>query len=211
MLFPFKLIFKIISATISLIVLYFAITLVQVWMTGRQHSSHGAQAIVVLGAAEYNGTPSPDLAARLNQAFVLYEAGRAPLIAVTGGKLPGDMFTEAGTSASYLRSKGVPAAAIITGSGSDTYQNIQSVSPTLKARGVSIVLVVTDPFHEDRSMAIASTFGFSPYPSPTSNSPIQGWAQLPYYLRETVAVGVGRITGYSFLSNERHISPITGG
>lgn len=211
MLFPFKLIIKIISMVMSLIVAYFAITLVQVWLTGQQHSTANAQAILVLGAAEYNGTPSADLAARLNEAYTLYEAGRSPLIAVTGGNLPGDVFTEAGVSAAYLRYRGVPARAIIQGSGSDTYQNISSVSLQLKAHGVQSVLVVTDPFHEDRSMAVVSTFGFTPYPSPTTSSPIQGWAQLPYYLRETVAVGIGRITGYGFLSNERHFSPITGG
>ncbi len=211
MLFPFKLLLKIISLIVTIVVAYFVITFVQVWMTGQQHSTNNAQAIIVLGAAEYNGTPSPDLAARLSEAYTLYEAGRAPLIAVTGGNLPGDVFTEAGVSAAYLRYKGVPAAAIVQGSGSDTYQNIQSVAPELKAKGVATVLVVTDPFHEDRSMAIASTFGFTPYPSPTTSSPIQGWAQFPYYLRETVAVGVGRITGYGFLSNERHLSPITGG
>jgi hypothetical protein len=211
MLFPIKIILKVISSVISLIVLYFVVTLVQVWMTGQQHSLNSAQAIVVLGAAEYNGTPSSDLAARLGEAYTLYKSGRAPLIAVTGGNLPGDAYTEAGVSATYLRSQGVPSSAIIQGSGADTYQNIQSIAPQLKARGVSTLLVVTDSFHEDRSMAIASTFGFRPYPSPTTTSPIQRWSQFPYYLRETVAVGVGRITGYSFLSNERHLSPITGG
>ena len=78
MLFPFKLLLKIISLIVTIVVAYFVITFVQVWMTGQQHSTNNAQAIIVLGAAEYNGTPSPDLAARLSEAYTLYEAGRAP-------------------------------------------------------------------------------------------------------------------------------------
>jgi len=204
MLLPIKLLIKVLAAIVGVIVIYFAITGVQVWLTSREHSTASADAAIVLGAAEYNGRPSPDLQARLDQALALFRARRVPLVAVTGGKIAGDVFTEAGVSARYLRAHGIPAADIVVGWGSDTYQNVSSVAPPLKARSVSSMLVVTDPFHEDRAMAIVSTFGFSPQPVPTATSPITGAATVPYFLKETVAVGIGRLIGYGTLSSASH-------
>jgi uncharacterized SAM-binding protein YcdF (DUF218 family) len=204
MLFPFKILLKIASALVGVVVLYFAVTAYQVWHTGNQQSSATADAMIVYGSAQYDGTPSPDLRARLDHALSLFEAKRAPVIAVTGGKQKGDRFTEAQVSATYLAARGVPRAVIIEGGGDDSYQNMQSVAPPLKARGVATLLVVTDPFHEDRAMAIASTFGFTPLCAPATNSPLTGGRAATYYLRETVAVGLGRIFGYGLLSNLAH-------
>ena len=158
----------------------------------------------MFGTAEYNGVPSPDLQARLNQALALFHEGRAPLIAVTGGKAKGDVYTEAEVSVTYLHRHGVPFNDLISGSGSDTYENVQSVAAPLTSRSVKSVLVVTDPFHEDRAMAVASTFSFSPSPTPTEHSPITGWAVVPYFIRETFAVGAGRLIGYGTLSSLVH-------
>ena len=108
---PIKLVLRIISLVLTVIVLYFAVTFVQVWLTGREHSTKNADAILVFGTTEDNGTPSPELRARLDQALVLWHKGRAPWIAVTGGKLTGDVYTEAHVSAAYLEARGVPAAA----------------------------------------------------------------------------------------------------
>jgi uncharacterized SAM-binding protein YcdF (DUF218 family) len=201
MLLPFKLALKVASALVAVVVLYFVVTAVQVWHTGTERSTKDADAIVVCGSAEYNGTPSPDLAARLDEALSLFRAHRAPLVAVTGGRKRGDRYTEAEVSAAYLAARGVPASAIVQGSGDDTYQNMASIAPPLKARDVSSVLVVTDAFHEDRAMAIASTFGFAPLPAPAQHSPLSGGRALGNYLRETVAVGLGRILGYGTLSS----------
>jgi len=203
-LFPVKIAIKAIALILAITLVYLGVTGVQVFLTSRQSSTAPANAIVVLGSAEYNGAPSPDLKARLDEALVLFETRRAPIIAVTGGRFAGDRFTEGGVSATYLRLHGVPVSALIVGSGSDTYENVSSVAPPLKARGVQSVLCVTDPFHEDRSMAILSTFGFSPLPAPTSSSPISGWGALPYFLKETVAVAAGRIVGYGTLSSISH-------
>ena len=109
------------------VVLYVSVTAVQVWLTSRQTSENHANAIVVFGTAEYNGVPSADLEARLNETLALYQLGRAPLIAVTGGKQPGDLYSEAGVSAAYLHIHGVPLSKIVVGGGSDTYQNVQSI------------------------------------------------------------------------------------
>jgi uncharacterized SAM-binding protein YcdF (DUF218 family) len=203
-MFIFKLALRAAALALAVVLAYLAVTGVQVWLTGRQRSSAKADAIVVFGSAEYDGVPSLDLKARLDEALSLYEAGRAPIVATTGGKLAGDTHTEAGVSAAYLQARGVPATALVVGGGSDTYKNVASVGPALKARGVSTVLVVTDPFHEDRAMAISSTFGFAPAPDPTTSSPLRGWGTLSYYLKETVAVAAGRIVGYGLLSNASH-------
>ena len=204
MFFLFRFFIRVFSVLLVALLLYVVVTAVQVWMTSHDRSTAHADAIIVFGSAEYNGRPSPDLKDRLDQALALYRSGRAPIVAVTGGKQVGDRFTEAEVSAVYLVAEGVPAAQIVVGSGSDTYENVQSVEPPLKARGVKTLLVVTDPFHEDRAMAICSTFGFTPYPDPSQVTPLRGFGAFSYYLKETVAVAAGRLVGYGALSNASH-------
>jgi uncharacterized SAM-binding protein YcdF (DUF218 family) len=198
---PFKLILRIISVVISVVIIYFAVTFVQIWLTGHEHSTRHAQAILVFGTTEDNGTPSPELQARLDQALVLWHKGRAPWIAVTGGKRPGDAFTEAGASAAYLEGKGVPSSKILLGSGTNTWQNVATVLPKLTAHHITTVLTVTDPFHEDRAMAISSSQGLTPYPSPVRNSPTVKHSLWKYYAKETFEVGLGRIIGYGRFSS----------
>ncbi len=185
---------------VTVIVLYFAVTLVQVWLTSRQYDPHAAGAILVMGAAQYDCVPSPDLAARLDQAAILYHQGYAPLIVVTGNKKPGDKCTEAQSGAMYLEQvKHVPHSAILEAGGDDSYQNIADAKPALEAHGAKVILVTTDPFHEDRSMAIASSLSLTPSPTPTQTSPITGWSTVPYFLKEALGVGFGRIIGYNHL------------
>lgn len=198
---PIKLALRLVVLVVMLVVGYFAVTFVQIWLTGRHHSNANAQAILVFGTAELNGKPSAELKARLTEALTLYDAKRAPWIAVTGGNQPGDRYTEAGVSATYLEAHGVPRRRIIVGGGDDTWQNVQSVAGKLLARHLVSVLVVTDPFHEDRAMANASAQGLSPLPSPVANSPTVNFSLWRYYLKETIAVGLGRIVGYGTLSS----------
>lgn len=186
---------------ISVTVLYFGATFVQIWLRGHEHSTASAQAILVFGTTEDNGTPSPELRARLNQALTVYRAGRAPWIAVTGGRRPGDVYTEAGVSATYLENHDVTPSRILIGGGSDTWQNVKSVLPQLKRHGITSVITVTDPFHEYRAMAIASAQGLTPYPSPVRDSPTIKHQLWRFYLKETLAVGVGRLIGYGRLSS----------
>ena len=98
-----------------LLVLYFGVTFLQIWLRGHEHTTKSAQAILVFGTTEDNGTPSPELKTRLEQALKLYDAGRAPWVAVTGGRRPGDVYTEAGVSATYLEDHGVPSVARVEG------------------------------------------------------------------------------------------------
>ncbi len=196
---PLRWVIRIALLLAAAIFLYFAITLVQVWLTSRQYNPHQAGAILVMGAAQYDCTPSPDLRARLDQALTLYHDGYAHLIMVTGNKEPGDRCTEAESGARYLEGKGVPSADILEAGGDTTYGNIEQAAPILAKHGVQTVLVTTDPFHEDRSMAIASTLSLSPTPTPTQTSPITGWSTVPYFLKEGVGVGLGRIIGFNHL------------
>ena len=183
------------------ILVYLGVTPVQVWLTGRHYDPRPAQAIVVMGAAQYDGVPSPDLAARLNEAELLWRDHLAPLVVVTGSKEPGDVYTEAEASARYLEAAGIPAGDISQVGGRDSWENMALASGVLLERGDRQILVVTDRFHEDRSLAIASSVGLTGYPTPTTTSPIRGWSAVPYYLKEAVGVGLGRIIGFNHLSS----------
>ena len=198
---PLKLVLRIASLLFSVVVIYFAVTFAQIWMTGHDHSSKDAQAILVFGTTEDNGRPSPELKARLDHALTLWNTHRAMYVVVTGGKLKGDVFTEAEVSATYLAHHGVPMAKILLGSGHDTWQNVSTVRGQMRKFHLVSVLTVTDPFHEDRAMAIASSQGLTTYPSPVGNSPTVKHSLWKYYAKETLEVGVGRIIGYGRLSS----------
>ncbi len=199
LLAPLKLALRIAGIVVAVIVLYFVVTLVQVWLTSRAYDPRPAGAILVLGAAQYDGVPSPDLKARLDEALSLYRNGYAKLIVVTGSKEPGDAYTEAEAGTRYLENEGVPASDIVQAGGDNTYENIQDAAAKLSARKTRVVLVTTDPFHEDRSMAIASGLDLDPSPTPTMTSPITGWSRVPFFLKEAVGVGLGRIIGFNHL------------
>ncbi len=200
LLAPVRWALRIAVLVLAAIVLYFGVTFVQVWLTSRRYDPHPVGAIVVMGAAQYDCVPSPDLRARLNEADTLYRQGEAHMIVVTGNKKPGDKCTESESGATYLEKlDGVPAGAIVEAGGDDSYDNIADAKAALAAHHVHEVLIVTDPFHEDRSMAIASVFSLSPSPTPTRTSPISGWSTLPYFMKETVGVGLGRIIGFNHL------------
>jgi uncharacterized SAM-binding protein YcdF (DUF218 family) len=196
---PIRWALRIAGLVLAVVVLYFAVTLIQVWLTSRQYDPHAAGAVLVMGAAQYDGVPSPDLASRLDEALLLYHQGYSHLIMVTGNKEPGDVYTEAQSGEMYLVSKGVPRADILEAGGDDSYENVADAAPALKAHHATVVLVATDPFHEDRSMAIATDQGLVPSPTPTQTSPITGWSTVPYFLKEALGVGLGRIIGYNHL------------
>lgn len=196
---PLRMALKIVGVLVTGLVVYYAVTLLQVWLTSRHYDPVSAQAIVVMGAAQYNGVPSPDLEARLNQALILFHQGYAHLIVCTGSKEPGDNYTEAASGRTYLESKGVPAADILEAGGRTTWTNLELAAGELKPMGDTDVLIVTDPFHEARSMAIATDVGLTPHPTPTQSSPINGSAVIPYFLSEAAGVALGRIVGYQHL------------
>ncbi len=207
---PVRLALKIVLLVVLAVVVYYAVTLVQVWLTSRQYDPVDAQAIVVMGAAQYDGVPSPDLQARLDEAYLLFKTGYARLIVCTGYKEPGDHYTEAQSGEMYLVSKGVPAADILEAGGRDSWTNLALAADKLRPRGDTDVLIVTDPFHEDRSMAIATDVGLTPHPTPTQTSPIKGTAVIPYFLRTAAGVAVGRIIGFRYLHDLGGLGAVAG-
>jgi hypothetical protein len=116
---PGRVVAMVVVAVLVLVGLYYLATLVQVLHTGGSRGADGADAIIVMGAAQYDGRPSPQLAARLDHVVTLWGEGVAPLVVVTGGNIPGDRFTEAEASASYLVERRVPESAIVEDAGFD--------------------------------------------------------------------------------------------
>ena len=187
-------------ASMLLAIAYYAVTLYQVHSTGRSDQSRAVDAIVVMGAAQYDGRPSPQLAARLDHAADLWSAGIAKVMVVTGGKQPGDRFTEAEASAKYLIDHGVPADAILQEShGHSSYASLDGVATLLRQRGLFRVLVVSDPFHLLRSRLIAQELGLVAYVSPTRTSPVRGNAATVRELQEAAGIALGRIIGFKRL------------
>ena len=188
-------------ALLLLVVLgYYLITLYQVWSTGRGDQARPVDAIVVLGAAQYDGQPSPQLAARLDHVVRIWPTGVAPLVVATGGKLPGDRFTEAEASAAYLAERGIPGDAIVLeNSGSSTGESLAEVARLLEARGLRSVLIVTDPYHALRSKLIAEDNGLDAYVSPTRTSVVTGGESFGRHLREAAGVAIGRFVGFDRL------------
>ncbi len=191
---------RVILVGVALVLVYTGATFAQVWHASRGDEAQEAGAIIVLGAAQYNGRPSPVLAARLDHAAALYEEGLAPLVVVTGGRQPGDPFTEAGAAAAYLEGRGVPGTAIERETTStNSWESLAAAGRFLRERGIDDVLLVSDPYHAFRIDAIADELGLTAHVSPTGTSPIGGFEELRHLGRETVAVAIGRIIGYDRL------------
>jgi uncharacterized SAM-binding protein YcdF (DUF218 family) len=178
-------------------VVYLGVTAFQVWRAARQDQAAPADAIVVLGAAQYDGRPSPVYQARLDHAAELYARDLAPVVVVTGGRRPGDRFTEAAAGAGYLAAHGVPEEAIVLESGgSDSWTSLQAAARVLGDRRE--VLLVSSPYHALRTRHIAAEVGLDGRSSPSASR--EGAAERVWHLgSETLRVSAGRILGYGRL------------
>jgi uncharacterized SAM-binding protein YcdF (DUF218 family) len=146
-------------------------TAVLIWAS--RDEARPAQAIVVLGAAQYAGKPSPVLRARLDHALDLWNRHLAALLILTGGTGSGDTTSEAAVGRTYARKRGVPDSAILVeNEGRTTSESMRAVAGMLEVRGLQTALLVSDPFHMLRLRILARRFGFTPYTSPTQTSPI---------------------------------------
>jgi len=186
---------RVVIGILLAVLAYFAVTtlLVVVWMGRDQHPR--ADAIVVLGAAQYNGRPSAIYEARLRHAVDLYDSGVARLVVFTGGKEPGDQFTEGGSGAHWAELHGVPASATVVEDRSrTTYQNLSGTKRLLAGRVQDRpmrIVVVSDPYHMYRAITQARGLGFTAYASPTRSSPVSA-SRLKLteaVLREDIALG----------------------
>ena len=192
-----KLVRRVVLAAVLLPVLYFAVTFVQVWQTSRDDGARPAEAVIVLGAAQFDGRPSAVLRARLDHAADLYRRKIAPRVVVTGGKAEGDRFTEAAASANYLHTKGVPDEAILReATGRTSWQSLAASARFLQERGISDVVLVSDPFHAARIAGIADELGLDAATSPTRSSPIKGVSEFRHMVTETAQVGIARVIGF---------------
>jgi uncharacterized SAM-binding protein YcdF (DUF218 family) len=152
-----------------------------------------ADAIVVLGAAQYEGRPSPVLRARLDHAIVLHQRGLAPLFVVTGGRGYGDTTTEAAVSRRYAMKRGVAREAILLEDhGRTTSESLRAVATLLGTSPASPrrVILVSDPFHMLRLAVLARRYSLAAVTSPTRTSPISAneTQALKYVLSESVKV-----------------------
>ncbi|MBW8483504.1 YdcF family protein [Actinomadura parmotrematis] len=161
----------------------------RVWWQARQDERPRSDAIIVLGAAQYNGVPSPILKWRLQHALDLYRDGVAPRIVTVGGKAPGDNFTEADSGRRWLITKGgLPADRVVAvPSGRDTLQSFEAVGKVYKQRGWRSGVIVTDPWHGLRSKRMAEDNGIEAASSPTRSGPsvMTRDTQFHYIVRET--------------------------
>lgn len=188
-----------VAALVLLGLLWFLFNLWQVHRVGTSDQARSVDAIVVMGAAQYDGRPSPQLAARLDHVVELWDQGLAPMVITTGGNQPGDRFTEAEASAIYLEDRGVPAEAIRQVGGATSYDSLVEAADVLAGEGLDRVLLVSDPYHSLRIRLIAEEQGLTAYVSPTRTSPVQGATAFWREVKEAAGVSVGRIIGFDRL------------
>lgn len=180
--------------------LWFLLVFVQVRSAaqGAQSESATGDAIVILGAAQYNGAPSPVLRRRLDTALELWQAGAAPKVVTTGSNQPGDVFTEGFAGFRYLRTAGIAEDdLVVIVDGGDTYESLLATANQLED-SERTVLVVTDAYHARRSAEIAREVGLDPTVIAAGDD--MGFRRL---IRESIAVSLGRVVSYRRLSSWR--------
>jgi len=177
---------------VALAVLYPLVTFVQVLVASNHDDRDPVDAIVVLGAAQYDGDPSPVLARRLDHAFTLWSEGVAPLVVTTGSNVEGDRFTEGFAGFEYLRNQGIPESQLlVVTDGASTWEQVAATANQLDGLGLERVVLVSDPYHSLRLEQIAGEAGLDGAVSPTD-----GGSSIRQLARETGAVSLGRILGY---------------
>lgn len=207
---PLKWLLKIVSAVVAIALVYWIIIFLIVWNASTDDERAKSDAIIVMGAAQYDGKPSPDLQGRLDHALVLWKAKVAPKIVVTGGKQPLDRFTEAEASARYLHRQGVPDTAILReNQGRSSWESLQASARFLKRAKLTHVTLVSDAYHSARIVDIAEAVGLHPQSSPSRL--ISGSKQVKLLLRESLRVAAGRVVGYDTLERHQRVGDLIPG
>ena len=172
-------------------------TLFRVWQVARLDDRDHADVVVVLGAAQYDGTPSAVLGARLDHAARLWRDGVAPMIVTVGGRRAGDTYTEAEAGRNYLTSYGIPGGAVVPiGQGRDTLESLRAVARRARLAGWRTAVIVSDPWHSLRARTMADDLGLVSWTSPTRSGPIVQTRsiQARYLIRESAALLHYRLT-----------------
>jgi len=173
----------------------------RIWDQGERDERRPVDAIVVLGAAEYDGRPSPVFRARLDHAVSLYRAGLAPLLVVTGGKALGDWTTEAAVAREFALAQGVPDESILVEDrGRTTLESLRTVGQMLRERGARDVVFVSDRTHMLRVLRMARDQGLTSFGSPTTTSPTDAdfTSRADATLHELGALAFYFLTGAGF-------------
>jgi uncharacterized SAM-binding protein YcdF (DUF218 family) len=176
------------------------VTFVAVWRTAHEDDASEVQqvdAILVLGAAQYGGQPSPVFAARLEQARLLYRQHRAGTVIVLGAGQAGDDTTEAQAGRGYLLREGLPSTAVVAEPvGHSTLESLRAAAKYMRSHGMRTAFLVSDPWHNLRIKRMASDLGIEGYVSATWHSAARsGGTRLRGYLRETFAYLFYRLFG----------------
>ncbi|GAB2987042.1 YdcF family protein [Amycolatopsis acidiphila] len=177
--------------TLLVVALTIGGTAFRVWQIARVDDRSEADVIIVLGAAQYNGKPSPIFQARLKHAKQLYEDGVAKVIITAGGNRAGDEYTEATAGAQWLVEQGVPKASTLpVGEGRDTLGSLRAVANVVAEHGWHTAVLVSDPWHSLRARTMADDVGMEAWTSPTHSGPIvqTRQTQAMYIFRETGAL-----------------------
>ncbi|MGA6980745.1 MAG: YdcF family protein [Candidatus Sulfotelmatobacter sp.] len=163
---------------------WLAVTAMRIVQEGSRQELHPADAIVVFGAAEYSGHPSPVLRARLDHAFDLFQRGLAPVVITTGGAAADPSFSEGGVGRDYLEHRGIPERNLIAETqGSDTAQSAKRVAVIMRANGLHSCITVSDAYHVFRIKRLLEHEGIAPvYVAPRPDSVPRGLPQRAYAL-----------------------------
>jgi len=193
-----KTLLKSFAAALILALLAFVASFITVLVTAQLDERRAADAIVVLGAAQYNGRPSPVLQSRLDHALKLYRQKLAPIVVVTGGVGEGDRESEAAVGKRYLAARGVPAREIvIRPKGHSTHESMDDVADWARQAKMDTLLLVSDPFHLARLKVEAYRIHLAAFVSPTRTSPISNnpRLELEYLMAEAVKLPVAGVRG----------------
>jgi len=184
----------------ALLLLWVVSVPVRIWWDARQEDHRSSDAIIVLGAAQYNGRPSPVLEARLRKARSLWDDEVAPVVVTVGGSAEGDATTEADAGRDWLTSNGLPPDAVMAvPEGDNTQSSLDAVGELFDELGWETAVLVTDPWHTFRSKALADAAGIDAVTAPARSGPVVQTreSQLRYIFRESLAYYRWRLTGES--------------
>jgi uncharacterized SAM-binding protein YcdF (DUF218 family) len=189
---------RVLGATIFIVLITWALLVLAISLFGKRDEARTVEAIVVLGAAQYDGRPSPVLRARLDHALQLFEDGVAPKIIFTGGVGVGDTVSEAEVGRRYALRAGVPDSAILLErAGLSTAESLAAVAELMEEAGMDTAVLVSDPFHMLRLRILASRHGLRAYSSPTRTSPISSDPGLEWrhVIRESLVLPATLLRG----------------
>ena len=189
---------RLLVLAVATVVSFMAITAVQVVHTASLEEIHSADAIVVFGAAEYSGRPSPVLRARLDHALAVFHRGVAPVVITTGGAAGDPSFSEGGVGRDYLMRHGVPERSLIAETqGRDTAESAVRVGVIMRANGLHSCVAVSDAYHVFRIRKLLEHEGIAPvYVAPRPDSrPHTAWQRAGAVLRETASYFLWKLEG----------------